>query len=63
MCGASGSTIQLWRVLQGRPGLVPSALPAGRVIKPQVINQAVGLPASGSLYSLQLPGLRHVPAV
>jgi hypothetical protein len=31
-------------------GLAPSALPAGRVIKPQVINQAVGLPASGSLY-------------
>nr|XP_035157016.2 fez family zinc finger protein 2-like [Callithrix jacchus] len=30
---------QLWRVL-----------PAGRVIKPQVINQAMGLLASGSLY-------------
>ncbi|KAK2119265.1 Fez zinc finger protein 2, partial [Saguinus oedipus] len=41
---------QLWRVLQGQLGLASSALPAGRVIKPQIINQAVGLPASSSLY-------------
>lgn len=51
MCGASGLCKTNCGVCcKAELGLAPSALPAGRVIKPQVINQAVGLPASGSLY-------------
>ncbi|KAK2505510.1 hypothetical protein MC885_015975 [Smutsia gigantea] len=51
VCGASGLCKTNCGVCcKADLGLAPSALPAGRVIKPQVINQAVGLPASGSLY-------------
>lgn len=51
VCGASGLCKTNCGVCcKAELGLAPSALPAGRVIKPQVINQAVGLPASGSLY-------------
>ncbi|XP_036123053.1 fez family zinc finger protein 2 [Molossus molossus] len=51
VCGASGLCKTNCGVCcKAELGLAPSALPAGRVIKPQVINHAVGLPASGSLY-------------
>lgn len=51
VCGASGLCKTNCGVCcKAELGLAPSALPAGRVIKPQVINQAVGLPAGGSLY-------------
>lgn len=51
VCGASGlCKTNCGMCCKAELGLAPSALPPGRVIKPQVINQAVGLPASGSLY-------------
>lgn len=51
VCGASGFCKTNCGVCcKAELGLAPTALPAGRVIKPQVINHAVGLPASGSLY-------------
>ncbi|CAK6435455.1 unnamed protein product [Pipistrellus nathusii] len=53
VCGASGLCKTNCGVCcKAELGLPPAALPAGRVIKPQVIHHhaAVGLPASGSLY-------------
>ncbi|XP_044540494.1 fez family zinc finger protein 2, partial [Gracilinanus agilis] len=51
ICGASGlCKANCGMCCKAELSLAPSVLPTGRVIKPQVINQAVGLPANGSLY-------------
>ncbi|XP_028907430.1 fez family zinc finger protein 2 [Ornithorhynchus anatinus] len=51
VCGSSGlCKSSCGMCCKAELSLGPAVLPTGRVIKPQVINQAVGLPANGSLY-------------